>query len=170
MLTFEECKNKNYPARTIINSKSSDVTLAIACNFNTRGEILTKKVSKGKYIAMILDFKLTQERIEKLASKLNLIGKDFILNIAGNGIYTIYQTQQEVDKFLYSLISGVIPLLSHKIVLGRCGGQSGVDEAGAKACVRCGIDALVLAPNGWVWRNRNNQDIYGEEKFKERFL
>lgn len=99
--------------------------------------------------------------------------KGISLNIAGNGIYTMKgkYTQQEVDNFTYSLLKEVLnsPNLKSKITLIRTGGQTGFDEAGAKAGVKLKIPTLVLAPKGWKFRNALGVDIGDELEFKKRF-
>ena len=51
----------------------------------------------------------------------------------------------------------------------RSGGQTGVDEAGIIAAQRLGIPSSVHAPRGFVFRNKEGQDIRDERAFKERF-
>ena len=102
-----------------------------------------------------------------------LNNKGISLNIAGNGIYTMKgkYTQQQVDDFTYELLKQVLnsPKLINKIESIRTGGQTGFDEAGAKAGIRLGIPTTILAPKGWTFRNANGQDISDEQQFKERF-
>lgn len=100
------------------------------------------------------------------------IGKFITLNIAGNGIYTMKgkYTQQEVDEFTYELLHAVIhsPNSINKIGFVRTGGQTGFDEAGAKAGSRLSIPTLVYAPKGWRFRTLK-ADIMNEQLFKLRF-
>ena len=99
--------------------------------------------------------------------------KEISLNIAGNGIYTMKgkYTQQQVDEFTYQLLKAVIesPKLKVKINSIRTGGQTGFDEAGAKAGIKLGIPTTILAPKGWTFRNKEGQDISDETLFKARF-
>lgn len=135
-IKFFESKNPNYPARTIYNCTNSDITLAIAYDFNTRGEILTKSVAGKKWIGLNLGCELNQIRIETLAFKLNSIGKDFILNIAGNGAYgSNSPSQEEMDIFVLNLLKFVIPLLKFRIIKILSGGQSGIDESSIKVSI-----------------------------------
>jgi hypothetical protein len=62
------------------------------------------------------------------------------------------------------------PNLKNKITSIRTGGQTGIDEAGAKAGLRLGIPTTVLAPKGWTFRDINSKDISNEKQFKDRFL
>lgn len=45
MIEFKECQVSGYKARTMLNA-SADVTIAIAADFNTAGERLTKNCVK----------------------------------------------------------------------------------------------------------------------------
>jgi len=115
---------------------------------------------------------VTQELVNKIVNELNSVNAKS-LNIAGNGIYTMKgkYTQEEVDDFTYELLKAVIesPTLKNKITSIRTGGQTGFDEAGAKAGIKLGIPTLILAPKGWKFRNISGQDISNEQAFKARF-
>ena len=164
-----------YRNRTIKNA-SADATIAIAVNFETPGEKLTKSsvVNQGKkYIpidAKVLE--VTESRVNKVVDMLNSVNAK-TLNIAGNGIYTMkgLYTQEQLDEFSYQLLKAITesPNLKNKIVSIRSGGQTGFDEAGAKAGIRLGIPTTVLAPKGWSFRNIDSMDISNEKMFKERF-
>jgi hypothetical protein len=96
------------------------------------------------------------------------------LNIAGNGIYTMRDAgwnQEEVDVMTYRVLKGIVesPNLINKIVSIRSGGQTGFDEAGAKAGIKLGIPTTILAPKGWKFRNESGTDISNEQAFKARF-
>ena len=175
LIKFEEDPSSGYKARTRRNA-SADATIAIAVDFNTFGERLTKTQVKGQgnqYIpinAKIL--KITPERVDKIVDMLNSVNAK-TLNIAGNGIYTMKgkYTQAEVDTFTYNLLKAVInhPKLKNKIELVRTGGQTGFDEAGAKAGERLGIPTRVVAPKRWKFRPESGRDISDEKAFKDRF-
>lgn len=164
-----------YRNRTIKNA-SADATIAIAINFETPGEKLTKSsvVNQGKkYIpidAKILE--VTENRVNKIVEILNSVNAK-TLNIAGNGIYTMKDlyNQEQLDEFTYQLIKAIneSPNLKNKIVSIRSGGQTGFDEAGAKAGIKLGIPTTILAPKGWAFRNIDSKDISNEKMFKERF-
>ena len=164
-----------YKSRTIKNA-SADVTIAIASYFDTAGEKLTKRaaVSQGKrYLAVRLDdMDINPLRISRIVENLNEV-KAKTLNIAGNGLYTLKRkyTQEQIDDFTFRFLKEIInnDKLENKIELVRTGGQTGVDEAGAKASFKLGIPTLVLAPKGWLYRNEDGEDVYSETKFKSRF-
>lgn len=174
-IEFEEEQSKGYRERTIKNA-SADVTIAIAVDFNTAGEKLTKSSvlsQNKKYIPIDANnLKITEERINKIVKSLNLVNAKSI-NIAGNGIYTMKgkYTQEELDTFTYNLLKEVLesPNLKNKIESIRTGGQTGFDESGAKAGIKLGIPTKILAPKGWIFRNIEGVDISNEEQFKARF-
>ena len=177
-ITFEEEQSSGYRERTMKNA-SADATIAIAIDFSTAGEILTKKSvlnQKNKYIPIQLTtLSITDDLIDSIVTELNTINKIFgiELNIAGNGIYTFKNkiTQQQLDDYVYNILHKVInsPRLNTKINSTRSGGQTGIDEAGAKASIKLGLPTTVLAPLGWKFRDINSRDITDEKKFKERF-
>jgi len=107
------------------------------------------------------------------AVEFEIVKPSITLNIAGNGIYTMKgkYTQQQVDDFTYDLLEQVLnsPNLNNRIESIRSGGQTGFDEAGAKAGVRLGVPTLILAPKGWTFRNELGKDISNESQFKARF-
>jgi hypothetical protein len=175
-IKFEEDKNTGYAARTKINA-SADATVALAVNFDSAGEKLTKSTvlnQNKKYIPIDVKDSLSDigVRANKIVQQLNSVNAQ-TLNIAGNGIYTMNgkYTQQEVDNFTYELLKAVVesPNLKNKIISVRTGGQTGFDEAGAKAGVKLGIPTTILAPKGWKFRDISGTDISNEEAFKARF-
>lgn len=182
-IDFQEEQSSGYRNRTIKNA-SADATIAIAVDFNSAGEKLTKSSVLGqgkKYVPIdmhrlvnILEIsKAATEIVDKLKS---LNKKEVTLNIAGNGIYTMRHvniTQEEMDRKMFDLLNAVLAKLAAidiKIVSIRTGGQTGADEAGAKASIRFGKKTIVLAPKGWTFRNEQGVDIHNEKMFKERFM
>jgi hypothetical protein len=175
-IDFKEEPTTGYRTRTIKNA-SADATIAIAVDFNSAGEKLTKssvEAQNKKYIPIHVAGNLapTQDRINAIVEALNEVNAK-TLNIAGNGIYTMKgkYTQDQVDNFTYELLKAVVnsPNLKNKITSVRTGGQTGFDEAGAKAAARLGLPTMILAPKGWAYRNIEGRDIYDEKSFKARF-
>jgi hypothetical protein len=172
---FEEEKTSGYRNRTIKNA-SADATIAIAVDFNSAGEKLTKSSvlnQKKKYIPIDANnLEVTPERVDKIVDELNSVNAN-TLNIAGNGLYTMKgkYTQKQVDDFTYELLNQVLnsPNLKTKIESIRSGGQTGFDEAGIKAGIRLGLPTIILAPKGWTFRDVNGKDISNEQQFKARF-
>jgi hypothetical protein len=178
-IIFEEDKSTNYQNRTKKNA-NADVTIAIAVDFKTYGEIATKKFVQEngkKYNPVDVSSSLTvkSKDVENIVNILNSVNKKSVsLNIAGNGIYTLKTkkyTQKQVDDYAYRLLKAVLesPKLKVKIESVVTGGQSGFDEAGAKAAIKLGLPTKILAPKGYKFRNINNFDISDEKRFKERF-
>ena len=174
-IVFEEDSSMGYAKRTERNA-SADATIAIAIDFDSAGERSTKKTTnlqKKEYIPIDANnMDVTPDRVEKIVDLLNKTNAK-TLNIAGNGIYImkVKYTQQEIDEFTYDLLKAVIehPNLKNKIKSIRTGGQTGFDEAGAKAGQRLGISTKVLAPKGWKFRPENGKDISDEDAFMARF-
>jgi hypothetical protein len=174
-MLFIEDKSFGYRERTIKNA-TADATIAFAMDFNTAGERLTKKAAQenGK-VFIPLNLKNSINETEKIINALNKIKKDeIVLNIAGNGIYSLTKfnmTQEFVDEMIFMVLDNVIKStnLKPKVVGIRTGGQTGADEAGAKAGERLLLPTLVLAPKGWKFRNLEGVDICDETLFKKRF-
>lgn len=176
-IKFIEDQSGGYKSRTMRNA-SADVTIAIAMKFDSSGEICTKNCVKeqGKLLIPV-DLKnkiLTKERVDGIVNKINTIEKaEITLNIAGNGMFTMREaiSQQEVDDFTYELLLKIIqhPDFKKKITTLQSGGQTGADEAGAKAGFRLGIPTFIIAPKGWKYRGGDGVDITDEKLFKLRF-
>lgn len=181
-----------YPVRTDENAEWSDITLGMGIDFTTNGEFRTAEAAgaivdrkektikpAGKYLQMEFyigspqnDGELTPNysALDKVVSKAKKLGKPIKLNIGGNGIYTFKDsTQEDVNE-------GVLAALKYLIDKGvqieevRSGGQSGVDEAGILAAQSLGLPWSVHAPKGWQFLDANKKSVYGEEKFKARFM
>ena len=175
-VAFTEDTHTGYVDRTKINA-SADATIAIAVDFTTGGETLTKKsvleqdkeyipvdVSKGLVVTPTL--------VKRVIKQLNK-AQARTLNIAGNGIANLGKiTQRQVDEFTEELLEKVLlsPDLETDIISIRSGGQTGFDEAGIKAAQSLGVRAIVLAPKGWMFRPANGRDVTGKRKaFIARF-
>lgn len=172
---FKEESSTGYRERTIKNAKA-DATIALAVDFTSAGERLTRKAvtdNGKKYIPIDTNNpEITDELINSIVDQLNEVNAKS-LNIAGNGIYTLKgkYTQEQVDEYVYNLLNKVLnhPNLKTKIETIRSGGQTGYDEAGIKAAMRLGIRNGILAPKGWKFRDVNGRDISDEQAFKARF-
>lgn len=162
-LTIEACEAEGYRARTAVNAKSADVTIAIAIKFDSAGEKLTKTLvtqNKKLYIA-ISPIGDIQEKANKTVALLNKTfdskQQTITLNIAGNGIYTMkgVMTQNECDKFTHSLLAHIISNQDFKLRITeiRSGGQTGFDEAGIKAGIRLGINTTAFYPKDFRIRD-----------------
>jgi hypothetical protein len=170
MIQFVECDEYGYAPRTMLNASAS-MTIAIAKNFHTAGEVLTKKCvsQQGKiFIPIHFNWLKSIQFIDKTAEQLK-IHKPVTINIAGNGLYTLKLTQDEADNDVYNFLREVLFRSTHTPDLIRSGGQTGIDEAGLKAAVKLNIPALCLAPKGWTFRGSDGIDISDEHLFKIRF-
>lgn len=182
MIIFQADEESGYRSRTIKNA-SADVTIAFAVDFNTAGERLTKKavIEQGNlYIPIDTSIFEDRGKIHKAVfsareSILRLKKNEISLNIAGNGIYrmksTFMSNQKTVDYFTHYFLNDLITTLGGyvKVTIIRTGGQSGFDEAGAKAGVKLGIPVLIHAPKNWAYRDIDEVDHYNEIEFKKRF-
>lgn len=175
MIQFIEHQSTNYRDRTIVNA-SADCTIAVAIDFSTTGELLTKNsVLKQDKLFIPIGFHTgmywKQELTYDIGSCISLINGYGIktLNIAGNGIYTLKCSQENIDEFVFHLLSGIVADIDNPLQSIRSGGQTGIDEAGLKAAVKLGIPAICLAPKGWKFRDADGIDIADEQLFKERF-
>lgn len=166
-LILEENISDNYRVRTEENVRNSDLTLAIAIDFDSFGEKITKELAinnNKKYIAVYPDGNPT-EKAQKIVEKINTfdLPQKFVLNIAGNGLSTMKgkMLQGEADDFTYALLKTISqnPKLKSKIGSVRTGGQSGFDEAGAKAALKLGFTTVVHMPKGFKMRNQDGRDI-----------
>lgn len=180
-LEMREFPASGYAGRTRENARA-DLTVAIAANFGTAGEKLTRRVvqENGKaYLGLpYADVRKGEmEPVLEAVKALNQLGErlgqgEISLNIAGNGLYTLRGgSQEDVDEGIHAFLKAVVehPGLRVRIASVRSGGQTGVDEAGVKAARRLGIPALVVAPKGWVFRGADGVDIADEARFKARF-
>ena len=180
---FSTSKSNLYPERTKENADWSDITLALATDFNTAGEKLTKRVAGDKYIHSPLpddghdylpyDNRAAYEFYAKqIYEELKKKGKisNIKLNIAGNGIYSLkgFATQGELNDYVTNLLKS-LQSLGITISEIRSGGQTGVDEAGIIAAQRLGIPNEVHTTANFTFRNKLGKDISDEQAFKARF-
>ena len=90
----------DYHVRTIENANWSDITLALATNFNTRGEQLTKEAAKDKYVSSILP---RESNNNTLAYNNKNAGKDY----SSSHYYEL--TIIEILTKIYDRVSIIIP-------------------------------------------------------------
>jgi len=169
MLVVKEHTSSNYSPRTYYNAKSAQLTLAFAMDFNTAGEKLTKKASYPNYIALDLrkDWIDNARNIYKEMHKRNCA----VLNIAGNGIYTLNKyglSQDSCNLHVYNCLNKIKEFLP--ITKIYTGGQTGVDLAGAIAGYNLGIDTEVTLPKGFIMRFQDGKDIPMTKEKVERLI
>lgn len=158
MFILEEHKSSHYAPRTYYNAHRADLTIAIAANYLTGGEVVTHKAAKDKYLAL----PLTTPAIENA----RLLWRELkrrnvsVLNVAGNGIYTLSKygyTQAGVNDYAFELLRHVVP--HWPITLVVSGGQTGIDTAGAVAAQALGIPAELCYPKGYKVRFEDGIDV-----------
>lgn len=171
---FSTSSSEYYNQRTRENAEWSDVTMALARNFNSKGEKATRNVTpKNKYVkADLLDTTDNPNALaEEIYQQLVKLGKtkNLKLNIAGNGIYHLSGNQDYYNQ----LLTDIIRILQEKGVTIseiRSGGQTGIDEAGIIAAQRLGIPNTVHTTSDFKFRKEPNKDIVDEVAFKARFV
>lgn len=162
-----------YQSRTRDNANWSDITLALATNFNTRGEKLTKEIAGEKYISSQIygSNDDVQNIANDLYNQLKAKGKlsNIKLNIAGNGIYSLPGEQ----SYYNDLVTNILQELINKGVTIkeiRSGGQTGIDEAGIIAAQRLRIPNSIKATSDFKFRGKDGRGIADEKAFKSRFM
>jgi hypothetical protein len=157
MLTITEHPSAQYPPSTYENARVADLTVAIALDFDTAGERLTKRAAGDRYTFISLNTEV-QVAAEKLARKLREF-KVRTLNIAGNGMYSLSEkgwTQERLNSYVFTVLRLASKNSTLKEVIS--GGQTGADIAGVTAAHVLGLDAEVRLPKGFIQRGLDNQD------------
>ena len=154
-----------YRPRTVYNCKSARVTLAMAVDYSTGGERLTKTSAGVWYYAIPYEQAKSKRALDAMVAAMPesnaLFGNpDLTIHFAGNGIYTFAKhgiTQRMVDRRAYTLLS----YLHERLPISKLwsGGQSGADEAGVKAALRLGIDVVVTMPEKNLVRFEDGVDV-----------
>lgn len=170
MIQFQEYTETGYALRTWENAKKADLTIAFAVDFDTAGEKLTRKAAYGKYYAVNMLYTFNQA-ITGCLEEINR-RKPTILNIAGNGIYTLYKdglvSQEQINEYVESFLLILCTATDKRFII-RSGGQTGVDEAALKAGDKLGLETICLAPKNWMFRDITGKDICDEQAFLARF-
>lgn len=178
-IKFVEHSEKGYAPRTKENAKA-DVTIAFAADHTTAGEKATQTAVKRNQKTLVpLDLngstEVSQQDVDAIVDALNASNATSI-NIAGNGIYTLSKvekgyTQEALDTYVYEVLKAVLesPRLTAQITKLVSGGQTGVDESGAKAGAKLGLDTTIVAPKGFKMRGADGKDVYGKRDFMARF-
>lgn len=157
MLQIVEHKSASYAPRTYHNALSSDVTMALAFEFNTKGEQLTKTAAGAKYLGIPLPVEAIIAA-RALWKRLNDCGGS-VVNVAGNGIYILSThgwTQEKANAHLHAILAKVHAYSPIQRVV--TGGQTGIDIAGAIAGFALGIDTIVTMPKGYLQRHEGHTD------------
>lgn len=164
---LREHQQPGYMGRTKFNAVSSDLTIAFTVDQFTAGEIQTRKMATElRY--MHINLKTTSPTCAARDIH-NRIANQFskepcnIINIAGNGIYTLVRhgwAQDQVNQYLFDTFSELESKWDSMPVKGfRSGGQTGVDIAAAVMAYALGVDAVVTFPRSYRQRGVDGQDF-----------
>lgn len=164
-ISILEHRSEKYSPRTYHNAESADLTIALAVDYETAGERLTKKAAGDRYLVLPLTGKTRDPMVAarllyQTLRERNL--KNPVINVAGNGIYTLKEHgehgfDQDVINLHLSLLLGKVSMHwpIRKIISG---GQTGVDMAGIVAASVMGVDAEATLPRGFLQRGLDKQD------------
>lgn len=163
-----ESNSTSYAPRTYANAYAGDVTIALAVDYGTAGEKLTKKAAGSRYLALPINEENTEipadAHVDTLVSYMDR-KKVNTINVAGNGIYTLSRrgwTQSRINQYLYDILSAVHK--KHPISHIYNGGQTGVDIAGAVAGEALGIPVTIHMPRGLKQRFEDGVDVPRDPK------
>lgn len=165
---LREHERSNYLERTKFNADKSDLTIAFTVDQFTAGERQTRKLAtEFKY--MHIDLNRTSETCaardihNRLAGQFGNNGCG-IINIAGNGVFTLNKhgwTQDQANQYLFDVFIELRDKWGDLPTKGfRSGGQTGVDIAAAVIAEAMGVDAVITFPKGYRQRGSDAQDFY----------
>jgi hypothetical protein len=147
-----------YRARTEHNATSADLTVAWAEDFDSAGERLTKKLAGDKYLATHLSTDPVQAA--RLLYKQCRDRGVRVLNIAGNGIYSLSDkgwSQGTLNFWVYQVLALVHKHYPLEMVIS--GGQTGVDFAGGVAAEVLGLNPVMTFPKDFLQRTLTVYDF-----------
>jgi hypothetical protein len=163
----------SYGPRTSSNANSSDYTIAVALNFDSKGEQLTRRVAGDKHIPIRFDEDPAKVGYE-VGDYLSKDDRALVLNIAGNSLHTFKKInpiidQDAINKWMYLFLSEVTAKASVKMIIS--GGQTGSDVAGLIAGLALGLKVHGHYPQGYLMRDANGVDAkYPETAVRARIL
>jgi len=156
-LTIVEHSSATYAPRTYHNAQRADLTAAIALDFDTAGERLTRKAAGDRYvrISLLTDPHEAADRLLQAFPRYHVR----TLNVAGNGIYTLAGkgwTQERVDAYVFTVLAKATSQWSIAKVIS--GGQTGMDLAAVTAAYALGIASEATLPKGFIQRGPDGRD------------
>ena len=180
--------NWGYKPRTIDNINNSHITIAFANDFSTAGEQLTTNEAnkRNKYLRpgsgrdtkhvpmsnleALNNPKETAKEIAEFFKERYSNSKTLVLNIAGNGIYSLNRvtTQQELNAKMRDVLIELKNELPNTEIIVRSGGQTGMDLAGVVAGYSLGLKTIIHTPSGYRIRTKDGKDK--SFKSKEEFI
>lgn len=155
-----EHSSESYAPRTYHNAKTAQLTVAFANDFSTAGEKLTKKAAGDRYVAIYIGEDVTESA--RTLFKHCRLHNTKILNVAGNGIYSINSTQRELNKWVHDIIALVHKHWKLEQIIS--GGQTGVDVAGGIAGEILGLNPIMTLPKGFKQRGKDHKDFAQTEE------
>ena len=181
-IKFREAKHSGYIARTLETGLEGDLTIDFAKT--RKGSGATRRMAGTKWNHIPIDsdglpITTSKEYKDSITNIAASLASGETVNIAGHGIYSIKANQKSVDASMNTMFSKITQRLKKLGILNSLpdsakiitGGQTGFDEAGAKAAAKYGFKTEVIAPKGYKYRTRfgTKGDIANKAKFKERF-
>lgn len=163
---LKEHSQYSYQPRTKFNADNSDLTIAFTVDQFTAGERLTRKLAtEMKYMHINLHTVspacAARDIHNRIASQFK--GACNIINIAGNGVYTLTRhkwMQGDANQYLFDTFSVLKDKWGNMPVKGfRSGGQTGVDIAAAVMAYALGADAVITFPKSYRQRGVDGQDF-----------
>lgn len=159
LITIEASTESGYRPRTLYNAQSSDLTLAFAADFSTAGELLTKKAAgPNKYVAINLLTDSVDAAVARIYNQV-VMSNASVLNIAGNGIYTLSEfgiSQYKANQYVFEVLSRLHE--KSPISMIKSGGQTGIDIAGLVAGAVIGVPVKGTLPPNFVQRHQDKKD------------
>lgn len=177
-IKFNKVAESGYPERTKYNAQNSDITFDFSKTSSGSGATKKYAGDNWKWVAVNNNGLMTGNK-EKLANAIaeNLLNGKTV-NIAGHGNYkssrgglTTPVSQSVIDNELIEIFQIVDNKISDKTITGKIisGGQTGFDEAAAKASNTFGIPTEVNYSGIGLYRDATGTDINDYQKFTQRF-
>lgn len=181
---FLEDSARNYAHRTKENARWSDITLALAIDMESPGEITTRNAAGDRYIGFQLPenfsevylftnpmVRMSDEIIGRIKAHPHFKKEGLRLNIAGNALPALARHGITTDMVTILLSYVYAGLVREGVKIGeiRSGGQTGVDEAGIIVAQQNRIKCSVLAPKGFRMHYEDGVEIEDKALFTDRF-
>lgn len=161
MFILKTTEGSGYSARTKYNCKTADFTVAFAFNFGTAGEEMTFKYARPKIYQLPIS-SYSDFEVDEFCRKFRGYMCD-TLHIAGHSAHTLYKYwgrgyQDAADEMVLDFLTKALTQI--KVTKIYSGGQTGFDEAGAKAALELGIPLEVTMPARFRIRDVEGKDHY----------
>jgi hypothetical protein len=157
LLVIRELRSKQYRPRTLHNAGAADLTVAIAEDFESAGEKLTRKAAGERYVAIHMSMPALDAARLLFRAFRYFDGR--VLNVAGNSLSTLKGygwLQESADLYVYSIVEKMHAHRPIEKIIN--GGQTGIDLSGAIVGVALGIPTVVTMPRGFIQRHEAHSD------------